>query len=91
MLCSEQVGRLKPDPAPFLELAKQLDSTADRILYVGNSVPYDIIGAKKAGMKAALIAFPLACLSPLRKPGVHNGNADFVYAHYRQLYDYVLS
>jgi putative hydrolase of the HAD superfamily len=85
VLCSEQVGRLKPDPAPFLELAKQLDSTVDRILYVGNSVPYDIIGAKKVGMKAALIT------SPFRKRIIHNGNADFVYVHYRQLYDYVLS
>jgi putative hydrolase of the HAD superfamily len=91
VLCSEQVGRLKPDPAPFLELAKQLDSTADRILYVGNSVPYDIIGAKKAGMKAALIASPFARLSPFRKQSLYKGNADFVYVHYRQLYDYVLS
>ncbi|MHB9293285.1 putative hydrolase of the HAD superfamily [Hollandina sp. SP2] len=91
VLCSEQVGRLKPDPAPFLELAKQLDTPADRILYAGNSVSYDIIGAKKVGMKAALIASPFVCLSPFRKQGVHNGNADFVYVHYRQLYDYVLS
>jgi putative hydrolase of the HAD superfamily len=89
VLCSEQVGRLKPDPAPFLELAKQLDLRVERILYVGNSVAYDIMGAKKAGMKAALIVSPLSRLSPLRKH--HKGNADFVYVHYRQLYDYVLS
>jgi putative hydrolase of the HAD superfamily len=91
VLCSEQVGRLKPDPAPFLELAKQLDSPADRILYVGNSVSYDILGAKKVGMKAALIAAPWGCFPPFRKPGLHNGNADFVYVRYRQLYDYVVS
>jgi putative hydrolase of the HAD superfamily len=91
VLCSEQVGRLKPDPAPFLELAKQLDCRAERMLYVGNSVSYDIIGAKKVGMKAALIASPLVYLSPFRKQGLRQGNADFVYTHYRQLYDYVLS
>ncbi|MDR2394077.1 MAG: HAD family hydrolase [Treponema sp.] len=91
VLCSEQVGRLKPDPAPFLELAKQLDCRAERMLYVGNSVSYDIIGAKKVGMKAALIVSPLLYRAPFRKQGLHYGNADFVYTHYRQLYDYVLS
>jgi putative hydrolase of the HAD superfamily len=88
VLCSERVGRLKPDPAPFLELARQLGSTVDRILYVGNSVAYDIIGAKRVGMKAALIAAPFI---PFRKQGFPNGNADFVCTRYRQLYDYVLS
>jgi putative hydrolase of the HAD superfamily len=86
-LCSERIGRLKPDPLPFLELAKQLDCAADRILYVGNSVAYDIIGAKQSGMKAALIRSPLFLH---RKQSRYNGNADFVYVHYRQLYDYVL-
>jgi putative hydrolase of the HAD superfamily len=88
VLCSERVGRLKPDPAPFWELAEQLESTVDRILYVGNSVAYDIIGAKSVGMKAALITAPFI---PIRKQGPHRGNADFVCTHYRQLYDYVLS
>jgi putative hydrolase of the HAD superfamily len=88
VLCSEQIGRLKPDPAPFGELAKQLDSTVDRILYVGNSVAYDIVGAKKVGMKAALITAPFV---PIRTQGSHTRNADFVCTRYRQLYDYVLS
>ncbi|MDR2398337.1 MAG: HAD family hydrolase [Spirochaetaceae bacterium] len=90
VLCSEEVGQLKPDRTPFLALARQLDLPAARILYVGNSVAYDIIGAKNAGMKAALIAPPFACLPRLRRPGAHNGRADFVYGHYRQLYDYVV-
>jgi putative hydrolase of the HAD superfamily len=83
VLCSERLGGLKPYGAPFLELARSLDLGADRILYVGNSVSYDIAGAKQAGMKAALVA---------SSPGKgRRGSADFVFSDYRQLRDYVLS
>jgi putative hydrolase of the HAD superfamily len=85
ILCSESTNRLKPHPTPFLELAKKLDLPPERILYVGNSVKYDIIGAKRAGMKAALIK------PPLLKNRRHNGNADFIFSDYRQLYTFVLS
>jgi len=83
ILCSECTGALKPDTIPFIELINQLKIPAERILYVGNSVSYDIIGAKKAGMKAALIS------SPFRKRR-NNGNADFIFSKYRQLRNYVL-
>jgi putative hydrolase of the HAD superfamily len=85
ILCSESTNRLKPHPTPFLELAKKLGLSPERILYVGNSVKYDIIGAKRAGMKAALIN------PPLLKNRRHNGNADFIFSDYRQLYTFVLS
>jgi putative hydrolase of the HAD superfamily len=84
VLCSETTGRLKPDPVPFLELAEKMGLKPERILYVGNSVPYDIVGAKKAGMRAALISFPF------KKRGGQTGNADFVFSHYRQLAAYML-
>jgi putative hydrolase of the HAD superfamily len=84
-LCSESVGRLKPHPQPFLELAGQMGLAPERILYVGNSVRYDIIGAKKAGMKAALITHSL--IKKLRRPG----NADFIFSGYRQLTKYVIN
>jgi putative hydrolase of the HAD superfamily len=84
VLCSEDLGRLKPDPAPFRALGERLALPPERILYVGNSVSYDIIGAKRAGMKAALVS------SPLRKNRRRNGGADFVFSAYRQLRDYVL-
>jgi putative hydrolase of the HAD superfamily len=85
VLCSEASGWLKPDPRPFRALAEQMGLSPERILYVGNSVPYDIIGAKKTGMKAALIS------SRLRKNRRDNGNADFVFSDYRQLCTYVLN
>ncbi|MDR0561884.1 MAG: HAD family hydrolase [Spirochaetaceae bacterium] len=84
VLCSERAGALKPDPAPFLELLKKLEISADRLLYVGNSVAYDIIGAKNIGMKAALVSFPFG------KYRLKTGNADFVFSNYRALCDYIL-
>lgn len=85
VLCSEETGRLKPDPNPFLALSEALHVPPHRILYVGNSVEYDIKGAKNAGFKAALVQNPLALFTP-KVP-----EADFIFKDYRQLGRYVLS
>jgi putative hydrolase of the HAD superfamily len=84
ILCSESTGRLKPHPLPFLELSERMGVPPERILYVGNNTSYDIIGAKEAGMKAALITFSI--IKKLYPPG----NADFVFSDYRQLSKYVI-
>jgi putative hydrolase of the HAD superfamily len=84
VICSEHVNRLKPDPAPFLELVKRMALPPEQVLYVGNSVSYDIVGAKRQGMKAALVS------SPLRTRRRNTGNADFVFSNYRQLHKFVL-
>jgi putative hydrolase of the HAD superfamily len=81
VLCSERFGRLKPDPVSFHALADQLGVPPGRILYVGNSVKYDIVGARNAGMKSALIS----------KFRARNSGADFVFSDYRQLRRFVLS
>jgi putative hydrolase of the HAD superfamily len=83
VLCSEITGRLKPDPVPFLELARRLGFPPEEILYVGNSVSYDITGARRLGMKAALVAS-----GPRGR--LWSGGADFVFRDYRQLRNYVL-
>jgi len=88
VLCSEVTGRLKPDPASFLELAGSIGVSAEKILYVGNSVSYDVEGAHRAGMKAALIR------SGWKKRPAFGGPSslpDFVFSDYRQLRDYVLN
>jgi len=82
VLCSEQCGALKPHPLSFTELAQAMSLPCEKILYVGNSRPYDIAGAKKAGMKTAWIK------SPLSRGG---GEADFSFSDYRQLYDFMLN
>jgi putative hydrolase of the HAD superfamily len=85
VLCSEHSGRLKPDPLPFEKLAEALGLPPEQILYVGNSRRCDIYGAKRAGMKTALIRFP-----PLAS-GAFRRFTDFVFHDYRQLRNYVLS
>jgi HAD superfamily hydrolase (TIGR01549 family) len=81
IVCSEQIGYLKPDTASLLEMAKQMSFAPEQILYVGNSVPYDVAGAHKAGMKAALVS---------ALPFLYDRKADFVFSDYRKLRDYVL-
>ena len=82
--CSEESGRLKPDPLSFLDLARKMDIQADKILYVGNRLSYDVAGAKGAGMKTALIKAPWKRVSRELVP-------DFVFHDYRQLQKYVLN
>jgi len=87
VVCSEITGRLKPDPASFLELAGRLKAAPEEILYVGNSVSYDVEGARRAGMKAALIRPGWK----MRTAAIRTSAPDFVFCNYRQLHDYVLS
>ena len=82
MLCSEESGRLKPDPLSFLELARKMGKKPEEILYVGNKLSYDVGGAQAAGMNAALI-LPRWKKSPA-------GCGAFVFSDYRQLRDFVL-
>jgi len=80
-LCSERTGALKPSPIPFNSMADALGVEPARILYVGNSRPYDVSGALRAGMKAALIS----------KTSRGNPKADFTFHDYRQLRAFVLN
>jgi putative hydrolase of the HAD superfamily len=52
---SENVGYLKPNPEPFMDIAHSFSVDPEEILYVGNSYELDIIGAKSAGMKTAYL------------------------------------
>jgi putative hydrolase of the HAD superfamily len=83
---TEELGALKPAPAPFVKLASAMGLPPKDILYVGNSPRYDIIGAKKAGMKAALLRRGILSTGFARNPGP----ADFTFRNYRQLPEYVI-
>lgn len=55
MLSSEDIGRSKPCQTPFKLLGKKMGLESTEILYVGDSLYKDIMGAKSAGMRSALI------------------------------------
>jgi putative hydrolase of the HAD superfamily len=80
-LCTETIGALKPSVRPFQELAKALACPPEQILYVGNNSKYDVEGAKRAGMKAALFK---TC------PVITGNKADFTFHDYRQLLNFML-
>jgi len=82
-LCTECIGALKPASRPFEELAKALHCAPEQIIYVGNSSRYDVEGAKRAGMKAAL-------LTTGRFPFMTESKADFTFRNYRQFRNYML-
>jgi pyrophosphatase PpaX len=52
------VRRPKPDPECALTALDRLGSTPDRALVVGDS-PYDVLCAKNAGIRSALVAWTI--------------------------------
>jgi len=82
VLCTESIGALKPAALPFEELADSLGRPPEQILYVGNSSRYDVEGAKRAGMKAALLNAGFPVITGIK--------ADFTFRNYRQLRNYML-
>jgi putative hydrolase of the HAD superfamily len=84
VLCSENFGVIKPHSLPFTELASAMSLPCEKILYVGNSYSYDVVGAARVGMKTAWIkntSFPVN-----KKPA-----PDFIFSNYRQLYDFMVN
>ena len=84
VLCSENFGVIKPHSLPFTELASAMSLPCEKILYVGNSYSYDVVGAARTGMKTAWIKntfFPVK-----KKPA-----PDFIFSNYRQLYDFMVN
>lgn len=76
---AEDTGALKPSAIPFLALAKQLQISPNRILYVGNNYKLDCLGGKNAGLKTALIV----------KSKKDFPKADFTFKTYDELYQYL--
>jgi putative hydrolase of the HAD superfamily len=85
VLSSEKIGALKPNALPFDTLAAALNEPREKILYVGNSLRFDVRGARSAGLKTAyFMPFWSGILS---KPPQ---DADFSFKSYRQLRKIVL-
>ncbi len=77
---ADEMGHLKPETDAFLLAAEELKISPEQIIYVGNEYKYDIIGAKKAGMKAAHLA---------QKP-VPDSVADITFSDFNDLRSYIL-
>jgi len=60
MISTDEVGVTKPDPRPFELAFHQLnvlhpDISIDQVLYVGDRVDTDIVGARGVGMRTCLV------------------------------------
>ena len=79
-ISADTMGHLKPEPDAFLLAAQELKISPEEIIYVGNEYKYDIIGAKRAGMKAAHLA----------KRAVADSVADLTFYDFKDLRSYIL-
>ena len=73
IVTAADAGALKPNPEPFLYLARLLQVAPEEVLFVGNSYRYDVLGAHRVGMQTAHFT---------RRP-VAAGVATYSFAHYR--------
>jgi putative hydrolase of the HAD superfamily len=56
VVISAELGVAKPDPAIFRAALERLGAAAGDALHVGDSVEYDVAGARAAGIEAVLVA-----------------------------------
>lgn len=80
ILSSESTGYLKPNPEGFRQVVEKTGIPPAEILYVGNSVSCDVLGAQGVGMPAALMA--------RRAP--ESAHPEFIFRSYEILADFVL-
>ena len=77
---ADDMGHLKPEADAFLLAAEELKISPEQIIYVGNEYKYDIIGAKRAGMKAAHLA----------QKSVPDSVADITFSDFNDLRSYII-
>ena len=85
ILGTEEIGALKPSKYPFGIMTMALELEPAQILYVGNSVKFDVRGANAAGIKSAVITSPLKKIFSKK---IKEANISF--STYRQFLDNVL-
>ncbi len=56
VVVSGEVGLFKPDPAVFHHVLNLLGVPPEQAVYVGDSIPYDMAGARAAGMQTILFS-----------------------------------
>lgn len=76
-----ETQRLKPRIEPFRLMSDQLGIAPNEILYIGDRLEYDVIGARKSGMRGALIGLAIR----KHPPGVT------IYDNYADLVEKILT
>ena len=73
VVLSAALGRCKPSPEIFWEATRAMRLDPARCAYVGNKIPNDVVGSRKAGFAMAIIIEPVAAPrenepDPVEKP-----------------------
>lgn len=85
VLLSVVYGKRKPDPAIYLEAARQAGVEPDRCAYIGDNLKRDVTGTRHAGFGMAII---LASPEELAQAAITDENRpDLVINNFRQLLD----
>lgn len=58
LVAIDDVEKVKPDPEPLMKALKQLGSTPEEAIMVGDS-QYDVLGGKNTGTKTAAVAWTI--------------------------------
>jgi len=90
VLGTEVIGALKPSPLSFKKLAETLELPCNKILYVGNNLKYDVVGAKAAGMYTACIKSRLFILFKKIFAQKDAEKPDIYFSNYRQLLKFMI-
>ncbi len=85
VLGTESIGALKPSKYPFGIMSMALNVAPEKILYVGNSLKYDVRGARNAGMRTAIILPFFRRLFKLKYP-----EADICFGSYKEFQEIIL-
>ena len=78
IVVSQQVGKSKPHPLPFITICRKLGIHTDEAVYVGDNIFCDVCGARGAGMKTVWKPFARTWPEDLAAP-------DFIINHLSEL------
>jgi len=85
VVLSSVLGKRKPDPAVFLEAARQAGVEAVRCVYVGDNPKRDVIGARQAGFGAVVLIIDPPKLD--EKPITDENRPDLIIHKFSELLD----
>jgi FMN phosphatase YigB (HAD superfamily) len=85
VVLSSVFGKRKPDPALFIEAARQAEVDPGRCIYVGDNPKRDVIGARQAGFGAVVLIIDPAKLDD--RPITKETEPDLLLQSFSELLD----